>query len=56
MQMVLTNGETYTVRVTGTHTNFIDFFLAKGGGERVKNVYSERGTIYGPQSQVVEQV
>jgi len=56
MLMVLMNGEAYTVRVTGTHTNFVDFFLAKGGGARVRNVYSERGTEYGPQSQAVAPV
>jgi hypothetical protein len=52
MQLVLKNGEVYTVRITGTHTRFIDEFLAKGGGLNVANVYSERGTLYGPQSEV----
>ena len=51
MQLILNNGEAYTVRITGTHTNFIDAFLAKGGGAKVANIYSERGTIYGPQVQ-----
>lgn len=49
MQLNLANGEAYTVRITGTHIDFIDFFLARGGGVLVLNVYSERGTIYGPQ-------
>jgi hypothetical protein len=49
MRLLLNNGESYTVRITGTHTDFIDWFLAKGGGKKVANVYSERGTIYGPQ-------
>lgn len=49
MQLILNNGEAYTVRITGTHTKFIDAFLSKGGGAKVANIYSERGTIYGPQ-------
>ena len=53
MQMVLDNGETYTLRITGSHTAFIDFFLAEGLGSKVLNVYSERGIEYGPQPQTL---
>jgi len=49
LTMVLDNGDQYSVRVTGTHTSFIDFFLAKGVNRKVANIFSERGTIYGPQ-------
>lgn len=49
LTMVLNNGEKYNVRVTGTHIDFIDFVLAKGVGRKVDNIYSERGTEYGPQ-------
>ena len=52
MQLVLKNGEVYTARITGTHTAFINEFLSKGGGVNVANIFSERGTIYGPQSEV----
>jgi hypothetical protein len=51
MQVVLKTGEVYTLRVTGTHTAFLDAFLAQGGGVYVSNVFSERGTIYGPRPQ-----
>lgn len=53
MQLVLKSGSAYSVRVTGTHTNFIEFFLSQGGGEKVANVFSERGTIYGPQARAI---
>jgi hypothetical protein len=53
MQVVLDNGEAYTVRITGSHTSFLDFFLAEGLGTKVLNVYSERGTKYGPQPQTI---
>lgn len=49
MKLVLKNGDIYTARITGSHTAFIDAFLSKGGGLNVANIYSERGTIYGPQ-------
>jgi hypothetical protein len=53
MQVVLDNGETYSVRITGTHTAFLDFFLAEGLGAKVLNVLSERGTVYGPKPQTL---
>ena len=53
MQVVLDNGETYVVRITGSHTAFIDFFLAEGLGSKVLNVFSERGTMYGPKPQTI---
>ena len=53
MQVVLDNGETYCVRITGSHTAFIDFFLAEGLGTKVLNVLSERGTVYGPKPQTL---
>jgi hypothetical protein len=56
MAIALSNGEQYSVRITGTHTNFIDFFLSQGAGDKVVNVFSERGTIYGPQAKQVETV
>jgi hypothetical protein len=49
MTVVLNNGEQFSVRITGSHYNFLDQFLGRGAGEKVANVYSERGTIYGPQ-------
>lgn len=48
MQVVLKAGETYVVRITGSHTSFIDFFMAEGAGDKIANVYSQRGTEYGP--------
>ena len=48
MQVVLKSGEKYSVRVTGTHTAFIDYFMAEGAGDKIANVYSQRGTEYGP--------
>lgn len=53
MQIALSNGETYTLRITGSHTAFIDFFLSEGLGSKVLNIFSERGTIYGPQPQTI---
>jgi hypothetical protein len=53
MQLVLKNGKTYIVRVTGAHIDFVEFFLSQGGGSKVANVYSERGTEYGPQAKAI---
>jgi hypothetical protein len=49
ISLKLVDGGTYTVRVTGTHKNFIDQILSKSQGT-VLECYSERGTIYGPQA------
>lgn len=56
MKILLSTGKVYTVRITGTHTAFIDFFLSKGQVKKVANIYSERGSIYGPQIKTVELV
>jgi hypothetical protein len=37
------------VRVTGTDTNFLKAFLGDGNVSKVLMVYTEAGTIYGPQ-------
>jgi hypothetical protein len=49
MSIVLDNGETYTVRVTGADLDFIEFVLARVEENKVLNIYTPRGTIYGPQ-------
>jgi hypothetical protein len=50
LQLKLDNGSVYTVRVTGTHLNFIQFMLGRMRTGKVMEVTSERGTIYGPQA------
>jgi hypothetical protein len=49
MSIVLDNGETYTARVTGADLDFIEFVLSRVDDGKVLNIYSPRGTIYGPQ-------
>lgn len=49
MSIVLDNGETYTARVTGADLDFIEFVLSKVTNNKVLNIYTPRGTIYGPQ-------
>lgn len=49
MSIVLDNGETYTARVTGADLDFIEFVLARVEENKVLNIYTPRGTIYGPQ-------
>lgn len=49
MTLVLDNGDSYTARVTGADMDFITFVLAKVRDNKVLNIYSPRGTIYGPQ-------
>jgi hypothetical protein len=39
----------FTLRVTGTHKAFLENLLTKGNVDSVVQVWSERGTIYGPQ-------
>jgi hypothetical protein len=46
---VLTEGGTFSVRVTGTDTSFLQAFLGSGNVDNVSMVYTEAGTIYGPQ-------
>jgi hypothetical protein len=50
MTMKLDNGDSYTIRVTGTHLNFIQFMLGRMKAGKVVEVLSERGTVYGPQA------
>jgi hypothetical protein len=49
MTIVLDNGESYTARVSGADIDFIEFVLARTEENKVLNIYSPRGTIYGPQ-------
>lgn len=42
----LTGGDQYTVRVTGTHKRFITEVCIPNQ-DKIEQVYSERGTIYG---------
>lgn len=44
-----TDGSVWSVRVTGTHTKFLTNFITQGNVDTVMNIWSERGTIYGPQ-------
>lgn len=48
--LVLDNGETYCVRVTGAHLDFISNLLGRMLPGKVVEVMSQRGTIYGPQA------
>jgi len=49
LKLVLTEGGTFSVRVTGTDTSFLQAFLGSGNVDNVSMVYTEAGTIYGPQ-------
>lgn len=49
MTIVVSGGDAWTARVTGTDVDFITFVLAKVSDNKVLNIYSPRGTIYGPQ-------
>jgi hypothetical protein len=49
MKLLLDNGEMYTVRVTGPHMDFIGYILSRTQPGKVANVFSARGTEYGPQ-------
>lgn len=48
VKVVLEGGVEYTLRVTGSHTAFLDFMIARAIVP-VLNVVSERGTEYGPE-------
>jgi hypothetical protein len=48
--LALDNGESYRVRITGAHLDFISNLLGRMLPGRVVGVTSERGTIYGPQA------
>jgi hypothetical protein len=49
LQVVFTNGEIWSYRVTGAHIDFIKAVLERDGGAQVLNIWSERGTEYGPE-------
>lgn len=49
MNLLLRSGDVFQCRITGTDTDFIDYILAKAGLEVVLNIWTQRGTIYGPQ-------
>lgn len=44
-----TDGEVWTVRLTGSDVAFIDKILSLGDDVRVVEVWSQKGTIYGQQ-------
>lgn len=50
MTLQLANGETWNVRITGTHTAFIQAVLNQGNPDQVVGVFSERGSSYGPNT------
>jgi hypothetical protein len=50
MKVVLDNGQKYTMRVTGTHLDFIDFAIGRMLNGKIVGVFSERGTDYSPQA------
>lgn len=45
----LLDGTSWKVRVHGAMIDFIDYVLRSAIGAKVANVWTERGTIYGPQ-------
>lgn len=47
IRLRLDTGDLYTLRVTGTHTAFIDQLILSGASVKVEQVFSERGTKYG---------
>jgi hypothetical protein len=49
MTLKLASGEDWSVRVVGTHLDFIDNLLGRVIPGRVVGLVSERGTDYGPQ-------
>ena len=46
----LDSGEVWSVRQTGTVIKFIDAVIARSAPGKVLNVWTPRGTIYGPQA------
>jgi hypothetical protein len=50
MTLQLQNGEEWGVRITGSHTKFIQVLLGQGSTDQVLQVFSERGTVYGPNA------
>lgn len=49
LKLKLKDGSTFSIRVTGTDTKFLQSFLAAGRVDNVEMVYTEAGTMYGPQ-------
>ena len=47
LYLKLSNGETYSVRVTGTDLDFVAWIRERA--DEVEQIYTARGTIYGPQ-------
>jgi hypothetical protein len=45
----LTDGEVWQVRVTGTMIDFIDKVLADGNADNVMQIWTARGSLYGPE-------
>lgn len=49
MNLMLSDGFTWKVRIAGADLDFLDYILSKTTPGRVKSAYTARGTIYGPQ-------
>jgi len=48
MTVLFEDGDTWTYRVSGLHKKFLSEVLAKTPA-KISNVFSQRGTVYGPQ-------
>ena len=46
----LQNGQSFSVRITGTHDAFDQAFMVSRPAPKILEAYSERGTIYAPSS------
>lgn len=49
LQVVFTSGEIWTYRVTGAHIDFVRAALRGANGANIVNIWSERGSEYGPE-------
>lgn len=49
LTVVINDGSSWVVRVTGADIDFLDYVLSKAGTTKIQKVYTKRGTIYGPQ-------
>lgn len=52
VSVLFKDGEEWTYRVTGTMKNFLDQLATFGKRNDVANVFTQRGTEYGPVMQV----
>ena len=52
IQVSFTDGKKLTYRVTGPHKTFLNKVLAGSRGDRVAQVISKRGSIYGPEPEL----